>query len=169
MMGRMWPVRRLPTRYVRWLPRRLAVPELSARGWPRADTEDAVSVAVPDPYRLEAYWLRINGQEGPSFSLFLGDDEILRVDCLPEDPHVHYGLAESRKWRPVEDRVYVTPGGYDELIDRAVFELAHNVGFCTGLHRERAVRRTPVDDAPFQVAADEVGRHLRALVAARIG
>ena len=160
MMGRVRPLRRLPKRYVRRLPRRLAVPELSARGWPRADTEDVRSVAVPDPFRLEAYWLRVHGAEGPALSLFLRDDEILRVDCLPENPHVHYGLAEARHRRPMEGRVYAAPAGYDELIDRAVFELAHNVAYCTGLHRDRAVRTAPVDEAAFRVAADEVGRHL---------
>src|SRR5690606_9086533 len=119
--------RRIPKPVLLRLPRRWAVPVLPARGWPRACTRDALEVRVPEPFRLEAYWLVIDGQEGPAVSLFHEDDEILRVDCLPVRPHVHYNLAEARHRGAVEDRVYIPEAPPDELIDRATFEVAHNV------------------------------------------
>ena len=107
----MWaPLRRLPKRYLRWLPSRLAVPVLSATGWPRGHTEDVRVVTVPRPFRLEAYWLHVGGQQGPAYSLFYEDDEILRVDCLPEGGHIHYGLAEARHRNPAQARVFLPPG-----------------------------------------------------------
>ena len=165
-MAPVWrPLRRLPKNVLRRLPRAVAVPELSARGWPRADTEDVVEVAVPSPYHLEAYWVRVGDDEGPACSLFLAGDEILRVDCFGANGHVHYGLAEARHRAAAEPRVYLPPSTVDEQVDRAAFELARNVGYCTGLHRRRSVRTMPVDTAAFTTAAGEVADHLHALVA----
>jgi hypothetical protein len=159
------PLQRIPKRYLRRLPRRVAVPLLTATGWPRAHTEERREFAVPAPFRLEAYWLHAGDDEGPAYSLFHGVDEILRVDCLRESPHIHYGLAESRHRGPAEPRVYLPPASESDQIDRATFELAHNVPYCTGLHRRRSVRTAPIDHEAFRRASAEVGDHLRALVA----
>jgi hypothetical protein len=159
------PLRRIPKRYLRRLPRRVAVPVLTATGWPRAHIEDRREFAVPEPFRLEAYWLHFGDDEGPAYSLFHGPDEILRVDCLQRSPHVHYGLAESRHRGPAEARVYLPPASPTDQVDRATFELAHNVGYCTGLHRRRSVRMASIDEEAFGRAAAEVGDHLRELVA----
>jgi len=126
-------------------------------------------VDVPEPYRLETYWVLVGDDEGPAASLFHGADEILRVDCLRDSPHLHYGLAGSRHHAPPETRVYFPPGPMDDQIARAVHELGHNVAYCTGLHHRRSVRRTRVDDEAFRAAADEVGRHLRELAATHGG
>jgi hypothetical protein len=141
------------------------VPELTARGWPRGHTEDVLRVDVPEPFRLEAYWLHVGDDQGPAYSLFFEADEILRVDCIGAKGHIHYGLAESRHRAPAEPRVYLPASTAADQVDRAAFELARNVGYCTGLHRRRAVRRAPVDSAAFAAAADEVATHLHALVA----
>jgi hypothetical protein len=165
IMFAVWrPWRRVPTRLLRRLPARVAVPVLSTRAWPRAHTEDVRVVAVPAPYRLEAYWLRIGEDEGPALSLFFAADEVLRVDCLGERGHIHYGLAESRHRGAAESRVYLPPSSVSEQIDRATFELARNVAYCTGLHRLRSVRATTVDAEAFAQAADEVGAHLHDLL-----
>ena len=165
-MAAVWrPLRRLPKDVLRRLPRRVAVPELSARGWPRGDTDEVLEVEVPAPFRLEAYWLRVGDDEGPAYSLFREDDEVLRVDCLGPKGHIHYGLAEARHRGPAEARVYLPSSTVDEQVDRAAFELARNVGYCVGLDRRRSVRSTPVDAEAFARAAGEVAGHLHALVA----
>lgn len=124
-------------------------------------------MVVPPPFRLEVYWLRIDDDEGPAFSLFHRTDEILRVDCLRDRPHIHYALAETRYLDAVDKRVYMAPGPVEDLIDRAVYGLGHNVAYCTGRHRDRAVRNAPVDQTALRTVAGEVGDHLRSLVAAR--
>jgi hypothetical protein len=141
----------------------VAVPELTARGWPRGHTEELQPVVVPEPFRLEAYWLRVGDSQGPAYSLFHEADEILRVDCIGDGAHIHYGLAESRHRRPAESRVYLPPSTMAEQIDRATFELARNVAYCTGLHRKRSVRVAAVDEVAFAQAADEVRAYLHAL------
>lgn len=162
----MWrPLRRIPGYWLQRLPARLAVPVLSTTSWPRSSIEDLRTVAVPDPFRLLTYWLRIGEDEGPALSLFHDDDEILRIDCLRESPHIHYGLAEAIHRGPAEPRVYLPPASAERQIDRAVFELAHNVAYCIGLHHKRSVRTAAVDQTPFVDAANEVGRHLRDLLA----
>lgn len=167
--GHHGPVRRLlariPKRYLRRLPARLAVPLLSSRAWPRAQMDDVRPIAVPEPFRLEVYWLTVLGQQGPALSLFLEGDEILRVDCLPEGPHCHYGLAESHHRGPSEARVYFPPGDLTAQIDRAVFELGHNVPYCTGLHRRRSWRNASIDRDAFARAADDAGVAMRDLLA----
>lgn len=162
---RRW-LRRLPRRWLAHLPRRVAVPALTDLGWPRPGTCDLRTVDVPEPYQLEAYWVRVGEDEGPAASLFHRRDEILRLDCLRDAPHLHYGMAESRHRAPLEPRVYFPPGSMDEQITRAVHELGHNVAYCTGLHRRRSVRRATVDEGAFRDAAEELGRQLRDLVAA---
>lgn len=160
-------VARLPKRVLRRLPARLAVPALSELGWPRADTRDLSSITLPAPFRLDVYWLTIHGEQGPAASLFHGDDEILRIDCLPANPHLHYGLAESRRRQPREPRVYLPPGPPAAQIERARFEVARNVAYCTGLDRRRSVRRAPIDRPAFAAAADEMARTMHALVERR--
>jgi hypothetical protein len=159
-----WLLKRVPRRYVRRLPAGVAVPVLSTLGWPRQLIEDERVVEVPEPFRLDVYWLEIGGEEGPAASLFLEDDEILRLDCLPDTPHAHYGLAESRHRGPAEGRVYFPPGNVADHIDRAVFELSHNVAYCTGLHRRRSIRVQPVDTAAFERAAQAMGDGMRDLL-----
>jgi hypothetical protein len=162
-------LRRIPRHWLRRLPSGIAVPILTELGWPRADTCDEREIEVPDPFRLEAYWLRVGDDEGPAASLFYGVDEILRIDCLRANPHLHYGLAESRHRAPAEARTYFPPASMEEQIDRAVFELGRNVAYCTGLHRSWRVRTAPVDEVAFQQAAEVVGEHLRDLVATHRG
>lgn len=172
MMRPVWPrlrrvsyryLGRVPKRYLRRMPRRLVVSYFTARGWPRHTTADHREVTVPEPYRLEVYWLCIGEDIGPAYSLFLRSDEVLRVDLLRDSPHIHYNLAESRYRDGMDHRVYVPPGPEDTLIDRAVFELVHNIPYCNGRHRDRSIRTQPIDQQAFAVAAEEVGRHLRDL------
>ncbi len=156
---------RVPRRILRRLPAQISVPALRATGWPRSNMIDIRHLDVPEPFRLLAYWLTVGGEQGPSASLFLDEDEILRLDCLPDTPHLHYAIAEARHRGPAEPRVYLPPGDIDAHIDRAVFELGHNVGYCTGLHRQRSWRNVTVDEEAFGRSAAELGVVLRELLA----
>jgi hypothetical protein len=128
--------------------------------------DDLTEVPVPDPFRLEVYWLRIGGEEGPAASLYLDGEELVRFDCLPRTPHLHYGFTDQRYWEG-QHRVFFPPGDLDDHIERATFELARNTPYSTSLHRRRRVRTMELDEAGLEDAARRMGEEMRRLVARR--
>ncbi len=152
--------RRIPKRYLRRLPRRIAVPVLSAASWPRYTTADHREVTVPEPYRLEVYWLRIEDDTGPGLLPVppVGRDPAGGSASAPS-PHIHYNLAESRyrggRWTTgctCRRRRWTARSSGPSSSSPTTSRTA------TASTDDRAVRTRPIDEEAFAVAAAEVGR-----------
>lgn len=146
---------------LRRLPRAIYVPWLARRATARWCTLDHFEVAVPDPYRLDVYWLRRpNGDEGPAASLWDGPEEIVRIDGLLRAPHVHYDMAESRGRRSPGVSVRRPPMITDrEVADWGAFELEHNLPYALTLRHTYRPGRTELRPAWLVGAADELRQH----------
>ncbi len=153
----------LPYRVLMRLPHRIAVPLMAHRTLTREDTVDRRSWTLDHRLRTEAYWLRFDNTSGPALSVFCDDEEFLRIDCLAGSPHLHYCVAQSLL-RPGQDRIDLIETTDHDLVDRACFELEHNLGFSLHLHRRRSVQQHQLDRTRLDTVASEVGEHLRHLV-----
>lgn len=155
--------RHVPYRVQRVLPNRLAVPLLDRRSRGRNDTTSHATWTVDDEIEVSAYWLRFGGEQGPALSAHFGAEEILRIDCLDRRPHLHYCQVESRARRG-QDRVWLDERTADQLIERAEYELTHNLAFSLHLHRSRSVQKHRLDHDRLTVVGAAAAAHLRTLV-----
>jgi hypothetical protein len=154
----------LPYRLQRRLPARLAVPLLARRGYERTDTADRAEWVVDDAIVVSAYWLRFCDEHGPAISVHFRDEELMRIDCLNRNPHVHYGHAESLH-RHGHGRVWLPERTAETLIERAEYELTNNLAFSLHLHRSRRAQQHPIDRSRLAAIGAEAAAHLRELVA----
>lgn len=155
--------RNLPYRVQRALPSRLAVPLLDRRNRGRSDTTSHATWAVDDEIVVSAYWLRVNDEQGPAISVHFRAEEILRIDCLDRRPHLHYCQVESRARRG-QGRIWLDERTADHLIERAEYELTHNLDFSLHLVRRRSVQRHQLPRDRLTEVGAAAASHLRALV-----
>ncbi len=86
--------------------------------------QDACQIPISLQAYLEVFWKDLPHGTGPAVSLFIKNEEILRIDCFgPEVGHLHTGFfmpssGECRLRLPEKDRA--------AQINRAVFEICHN-------------------------------------------
>ncbi|MEM9713736.1 MAG: hypothetical protein AAGA17_16065, partial [Actinomycetota bacterium] len=154
----------LPLRVVRRLPVGARIPILAWRAGPRAGTAGHRTIELQDPLTLHAYWLRSShGTSGPAASVHLGIEELLRIDGLRGECHVHYDLAASRA-RRTPGIAARRPVADDDIAAWAAGELRHNLRYALSQDRRRAVRRLELDDARLTAAGDELVEAFEALL-----
>lgn len=159
-------IRSVLWRFGRALPRRWGVPLLNRLALPRRATHHHTDVAVPAPFRLDVYVLTDrHGDRGPAASLWLGREEVLRLDCLSRRPHLHYGLGESRWLGASGTSIQLPATTTDEAVQRVGFELATNLPWALATSYRRSHRRlaATLDRDAFARAADEMVRVMRRL------
>ena len=158
--------RRVMARLGHALPRRWGVPLLARQAPPRRATAHHADVPVPAPFRLDVYLLTDrHGDRGPAASLWLDGEELLRMDCLSQRPHLHYGLAESRWLGAAGTSIRLPHGTVDDAVDRVAFELAHNLPWVLATSYRRSHRRmvATLDRGAFARAAQEMATTMRRL------
>lgn len=134
------------------------MPWLSHRYNGRAHVGDRRPVPMPPPLRAEVYWLRSDeGTCGPAASIWAGADELMRIDGLLGNCHVHYDLAVSRRRRgsSVAARRVVADA---DVARWAADELRLNLRYSLSMQRPRLRRllvdREALDEAARRVEAD---------------
>ncbi|MEM9037000.1 MAG: hypothetical protein AAGD18_20560 [Actinomycetota bacterium] len=147
--------RRLPRRVALRLPEQLGARVLSWRDPGRAATSDHRVVAAPTPFDLEVYWLRNGETEGPAASLWLGSLEVMRIDGLFGEPHVHYDLAWSRARRRANFAAHRVIE-IDDVPSWIADELRLNLRYALSLQRSRRLRELEIDQSELDAAAHEV-------------
>ena len=108
---------------------------------------------------------------GPSASLFVLEEEVLRLDCFGEgDGHMHMNPLQLHVfgWSNVS-RIRFSPRPVLEQIERGAFELRRNAGAATALNMLRRVRDFSLDPNALNAAAEEMVRHMRTLTERNLG
>lgn len=153
-----------PHRVLFRLPRWLAIPLLARRDPNLQELSGSRAWQVDDRIQVLAHWIDFRGDSGPGTIAMIDGEEILRIDFLDRDPHVHYCVAESR-YRHGHGRVWVADRDVESLIDRAQWELERNLAFSLHLHRRRSIQRHRPDSTVLGLVAAEVATHHRTLAA----
>ena len=133
---------------------------------PRQDTSAEATFRVDRELHVCAYWLRLEGDEGPAASVFWRDTEIMRIDMLQANPHLHYRFYGSRG-HVGASRAQVQPAPAAVLVDRLEHELAANMAFALHIDPRPAVNRHQLESETVGRVAADASRHLRAQVDTR--
>ncbi len=96
---------------------------------------------------------------GPSASLYVLGDEVLRLDCFGDSglgghAHINPRQVETDSFKPA--RLYFPKGDHRQHIDRATFEMTRNVPAALAMNRDPFVRRVKIDEARLLDAAEEM-------------
>jgi len=116
---------------------------------------------------LEVYWLDAKLGSGPAASLYVDDDEIMRLDCLGRSTaHMHLNMKQALLIpRGHSARLWFPPGSLRDHVDRARHELVHNANYALRTNRRSVVRRTKTDPASLARAGDWMHDVMNRLIA----
>ena len=135
----------------------------------RTNLDTATGNRVLHPQKditLEVYWSDVPDVGwGPSASLFVFDEEVLRVDCFGNgDGHMHLNPAQTHifGWSSIS-RVRFPPGEILQQIDRGVFEITRNASAAAVMNVLRRVRKFRFDKAALEDSAEEMRGYMREL------
>ncbi len=140
------------------------------RGQPRTDLDTASDLRVTTPQegvRLEVYWSDVpNVGRGPSASLFVLDEEVIRIDCFGgNDGHMHINPEQVRIiLRHDPPRFYFPEGSREDHIERATFELATNTASALKLNMLARVREFPIHMGKLAAAAGQMADEMNDLL-----
>jgi hypothetical protein len=115
---------------------------------------------------LEVFWVRLRGVgRGPSASLYVLDEEVMRLDCFGEtDGHMHLNPAH---WRVISGlktpRLYFGASSIAEQIERSGFELTRNAAAALETNMLGRVRAFKIDPIALAGAVEDVMREMRLL------
>ncbi len=137
---------------------------------PRTDYDTASDLRVTTPQegvRLEVYWSDVpNVGRGPSASLLVLEEEVLRLDCFGgNEGHMHINPEQVRiiltHYTP---RLYFPEGSRKDQIERATFELAVNTACALKLNMLARVREFPIDMAKLAATAGPMAHQMNDLL-----
>ncbi len=115
---------------------------------------------------MEVYWSRVPGfGGGPTASLFVLDEEILRLDCFGgADGHMHFNPEQARLTDGWETpRIHFGPGTVPDQIARAVFELKTNSVNALKSNMIKRIRDFPLDTAALDRVSSDMADYMQAL------
>lgn len=105
--------------------------------------------------RIETYWVGGKFGPGPGASVYAYDDEVMRFDCFGEPKgHMHINMKQSRLLPGGGSARIKLPGSATDNIERAFFELTHNLEYCLKLNQNRRIRRIKLKRERLSQAAD---------------
>lgn len=128
------------------------LPLPSRRGSPAI--KDIESETIRPGVSLDIYWLSTEGRQGPAASLLIFGDEVMRLDCLgPGAGHMHLNLKQARGLpNGTAARLYFREQDVVAQIERACFEVEHNLPYVLTLNVSARIRRLRLSSAEIQRA-----------------
>ena len=115
---------------------------------------------------LEIYWSDVPGVGyGPSASLFVLREEVLRLDCFGDgNGHMHFNPSQVHVfgWDSIS-RVRFSPISVWQQIERGAFELTQNAAAAIAMNMLARVRKFPLEQSALDTAANEMTERMRAL------
>jgi hypothetical protein len=146
----------LPQRLLYWLW------HLRRRGKPRTEDGTATDcrvIPVQDGVHLDVYWTDVDLGPGPGASLYVLDEEVLRLDCFGgKTGHMHVNPIQvnlALDWN-VTPRFFFPPDSVDKHIERGAFEVAMNVPAMLQTNQLARIREFPIERKRLAVAAGEM-------------
>lgn len=136
------------------------------KGLPRTEdgtTDQLKTIAIQDGVRLEVYWSVVEQGAGPCASLFVLDDEILRIDCFAGDnAHMHINPVQHNlplAWH-ITPRIKFPRGDARAQIERGVFELTRNTPAALQMNQLARLRRFSINGQALKLAGDAMRAYM---------
>jgi hypothetical protein len=136
------------------------------RGLPRTEdgtTEELRSIDVQVGVRLDVYWTVVAQGAGPCASLFVLDEEVLRLDCFAGNTaHMHLNPVQLNLPLPwsITPRIAFPPGDAETQIDRGKFELVSNTKAALQMNQLAKFRKFPIKRAALVEASNQMASYM---------
>ncbi|NQV21626.1 MAG: hypothetical protein HQ511_09440 [Rhodospirillales bacterium] len=146
---------------------------LNTRRRPRfllGDLSSRREFPVQEGVQLHVGWADVPGVgSGPTASLYVHREEVLRLDCFGGDAgHMHLNPEQNKVHiTHGSARVYFQPGDLEEQVDRAAFELVTNTRGALLTNKLARVRDFPLDPQNLSSAAQKMTDYMKGLIAER--
>ena len=107
---------------------------------------------------VEVYWVNEEFGPGPSASVYVQDNEVMRFDAFGgRRGHMHFNMHQARQWpEGGVARIYFVEGDIFAHVDRSAFELKVNLGYALKTNRDPSIRRFRVDPQKLSVVAERM-------------
>lgn len=119
---------------------------------------DRRKISPQEDVELWVYWSDVpNVGRGPSASLFVLREEVLRLDCFGgSEGHMHLNPEQQRFSGRVTARLYFQDGSRAEHVDRVAFELIANTDAALKSNGLSRVRNFPIDQNALADASNQM-------------
>jgi hypothetical protein len=136
----------------------------------RNDITDCHEIGVQACAQLYVGWADVpGGGGGPAASLYVHDEEVVRIDCFGDDHgHMHFNPEQNKLiLKHGSPGIHFQAGNCEEHIKRAVFELTTNTQATLLSNKLSRVRNFVFEDQYLSAAAAEMANTMRELKATR--
>jgi len=133
----------------------------------RGDLSDLEEIQVQDRAVLYLGWAEVTGVgAGPAASLYVHNEEVLRLDCFGGTAgHMHLNPEQNKLiMTHGSARIYFQPGSREEHVDRAAFELVKNTRGALAANKLSRVRGFELDTEKITAAAERMIEGMRKLI-----
>ncbi|MDA0348205.1 MAG: hypothetical protein O3C43_17490 [Verrucomicrobia bacterium] len=114
---------------------------------------DIHHLEVGEGVRIEVFWKQLKLGKGPALSLFLLEEEVLRIDCFGKGAaHIHVAFFLPGKG---EQRLWMHEQTVGEQISRARFELYRNYQYYQARVPDPKIRALKIDRLKMKEASEQ--------------
>lgn len=117
---------------------------------------------IQDNVVLETSYLGPEYGPGPVASVYIYDQEVMRLDCLGGDAgHYHVNLTQSLFYpRGQTARLYFPNGSVEQHIEMAAFQLRRNLDYARRQNYRQRIRAVKLDQDKLDQVANEMTNEL---------
>jgi len=102
--------------------------------------------------KIQTFWKKLEYGTGPALSLFIQNEEVLRVDCSGDGTgHLHATFFMPHRG---EDRYWLSEKSIEEQVERARFEVVRNWRYYAQRHSLKRVREVKIDKERLSQVAE---------------
>ncbi len=157
--------RALPHGIVRRIERRLRPPRKLRRRAASVGVGPSTILPISEAAFVEVYWVNEEFGPGPSASVYVENDEVMRLDAFGgRRGHMHLNMQQTHQPSEEVARIYFAEGEIREHIERAAFELKVNLGYALKTNRDPSIRRFRVDPEKLSAIAERMRDAMRQLM-----
>ena len=123
------------------------------------------SYPLQEGVRVEAYWRDDEAGVGPAASVYVDDEEILRLDCFGGSlGHCHVNLLQAMDRYACQHVWFYPPATARQHVEWAMHDLVVNLPMCLRHNDDSAIRETSLDEAAIREIEPRVRAYLLELI-----
>ena len=117
--------------------------------------KDCNVIKTQDGVEIHVFWKQVGAGSGPSCSVFVMGHELIKFDCFGE-PDGHYHIALPSRAGSTCNTLRFDVTTVEQQIDRAVFELTHNLVYYCERCVHPAVRALRMEQSAIASTAPDI-------------
>jgi hypothetical protein len=132
------------------------------------NAEELRAIPVQPDVRLEVYWNTNPLGPGPAASLYVLDEEVMRIDCFGgQTGHLHLNPVQANLALPwaKTPRFFFPPASMEDQVERGAFELRMNTSAALQTNQLARIRNFAIEKNHLNDAVDQMKVYMIELIA----